>query len=70
MDLLAMGRNYGLQYISFGGRRRHPVFTLTLTLSHQGRGDCLEGLFDGDGLGEVAGLIDVAAAAEGYVVGE
>ena len=27
-------------------------------------------LFDGDGFGEVAGLVDVAAAANGNVIGE
>ncbi len=29
-----------------------------------------EGLFHGNGFGEVAGLVDVAAAADGDVVGE
>jgi len=27
-------------------------------------------LFDGDGLGQVAGLVYVAAAADGYVIGQ
>jgi hypothetical protein len=30
----------------------------------------LPDLLDGDGFGQVAGLVDVAAAADGYVVGE
>ena len=34
------------------------------------RGGLLSRLFDGDGLGEVARLIHVAAAADGDVVGE
>ncbi len=28
------------------------------------------GLLDGDGFGEVAGLVDVATAADGYVIGQ